>query len=171
MGVKTRRIFVRVTEEQHEHMMAKARSYGIPLSALVLMAVEAYARTFCGDLADEQAVAVNYGVWLRVDRELADIGSVLREAGYQLVGVRRAITSCLNGGVMSAEEYERAFAILRSVRTDVKDAGEGVTRCVGILDRIGDAVQLVDPYLGPMGQSDEGEADGTEAPDADSEGR
>lgn len=150
MCAKTRRVFVRVTQRQHETLMAKARSYGVPLSRLVLLAVEAYVRTYSGELNDERAVAVNYGVWSRVDRDLGDIDAMLREATHQLVGVRWTLASCQKAGLVTHEEHEAVFSALKAVRGDVAHMRADVARCTELIDAVCERTSIVDPYMGPL---------------------
>lgn len=150
MGVKTRRVFVRVTEDQHHFMREKARSYGVSLSRLVLLAVEAYVRSYGEELGDSQLVVVNYGVWSGVDRCLGRIECVLRESAQQMMGVRWALTSGVRAGVLEREEAERAYAALKGCRDDVANMREAVERCTKLMDRVCEKAHLVDPYLGPL---------------------
>lgn len=131
-------------------MRERAESYGIPLSLLVLKAVEAYTRTYEDDVGDVAAVAVNYGVWRRVDSGLGDIEAVLREATQQLVGIRWTLNAAMRAGRMSEEDYRSAFRTLGVIRDDVSRMREDVARCTELIDRICEAAHLVDPYLGPM---------------------
>ncbi len=150
MGVKTRRVFVRVTEDQHHFMREKARSYGVSLSRLVLSAVEAYVRSCDEELGDAQLVVVNYGVWSGVDRCLGRIECVLRESAQQMVGVRWALTAGVRSGVLGREEAERAYGALKGCKDDVASMREAVERCTELLDRVCEKAHLVDPYLGPL---------------------
>lgn len=166
MGAKTRRVFVRVTQRQHDVMMKRARSYGVPLSRLVLLAVEAYVRTYADALGDESAVAVNYGVWSRVDRDLGDIDAMLREATHQLIGVRWVLASCHKAGLITAEEHEGAFSALKAMRGDVARMREDVAHCTEFIDAVCERTSIADPYLGPLedlpvpGADDDAEDDG-----------
>ena len=163
MGQKSLQVHLRVTAQQFECMHKKAEAYGIPLSRLVLLAVEAYARAYDEGLGDSQLVVINYGVWAGVDRHLGRIESVLRESAQQLVGARMALASGVRSGVLPRGEARKAYEALRGCHDDVALMREAVERCTSLMDRVCDAAHLVDPYLGPMecGQDagDEGAAD------------
>ena len=150
MGAKTRRVFVRVTEDQHRFMREKASSYGTSLSHLVLTAVEAYVRSYDEGLGDARLVVVNYGVWSGVDRCLGRIESVLRESAQQLMGARWALTSGVRSGVLEREEAEVAYGALKSCREDLASMRVAMDRCTQLMDLVCNEAHLVDPYMGPL---------------------
>lgn len=150
MGGKARRVFVRVTQTQLDNMKGKARGYGITLSALVLASVEAYVRTYGEDVGDADAVAVNYGVWVRVDSRLGGIEAVLRETAQQLVGIRWLLAAERRSGGIGEREHREAFGALKSCREDMERMREDVARCTRLLDDVCARTHLTDPYLGPM---------------------
>lgn len=139
-----------VTTSQHAYMKSKAKSYGITLTRLVLLAVEAYTRTYEGDPEEDALVAVNYGVWNRVDDDLAKMDEGLRLAVRQLNGIRRALVGHGNTVGLGADERERLLCIIESCHSELRDMRDDVVRCTAILERICDVTHLVDPYLGPM---------------------
>ena len=150
MGQKTLQVHLRVSAEQRDYMRGKAASYGIPLSRLVLTAVEAYVRSYDDNLGDAQLVVVNYGVWSRVDRDLGSIESVLREAAQQLVGARWAVSSGVKSGALGHRDATVIFDTLKRCHEDVSHMREAIDRCTALMDRVCESAHLVDPYLGPM---------------------
>lgn len=151
-STKTRRVFVRVTNDQHAHMKSKAAEYGVTLSRLVLVAVEAYARTYDEWPCDDCLVAVNYGVWGMVDDRLQGIEDALHAVGRQMGGVRRALRG--------AHADDAALDALASCQSDVARMLEDVGRCTQVLDHVCDMAHLVDPYLGPMEEDSIGASEG-----------
>lgn len=144
--IKKRRVFVRVTDEQHALMKAKAAAYGVTLSRLVLVAVEAYARTHDEWPDGDCLVAVNYGVWGMVDNRLQDIEDELRTMGRQLGGLRRTLRGAdIDGAATDA---------LLASQADVARMLADVERCTQVLDRISGMTHLTDPYLGPLEAND-----------------
>jgi hypothetical protein len=123
-------------------MKAKAADYGVSLSRLVLVAVEAYSRTYDDWPQECQPVAVSYGVWSMVDDKLQGVEDALRNVARQLGGVRRALRGVDDG--------EITLAVVTSCQTDLARMLSDVERCTQVLDHVCDAVHLVDPYLGPM---------------------
>ena len=155
MRERNRQVHLWVSEAQHAAMRAKARGYGITLSRLVLVAVEAYARTY-GELAEGEAVAVNYGAWRRVDAGLSGAGRALSEVARQLAGTRRAL---VRGRAKPLDGAEAALLVagLEGCLADVARTRACLERCAADLDLIRESALLVDPYLGPM---ERGAADG-----------
>ena len=141
-ATKTRRVFVRVTDEQHANMKARAAGYGVSLSRLVLVAVEAYARTYDEWPEDGQPVAVSYGVWTTVDDKLQGIEGALHDVARQLGGIRRTLRDAGN--------VDAALSAFTSCQADVARMLADVERCTQVLDHVCDATHLTDPYLGPM---------------------
>ena len=139
---KTRRVFVRVSDEQHALMKAKAAAYGVTLSRLVLVAVEAYARTYDEWPEGDCIVAVNYGVWGMVGNRLQGIEDELRAMGRQLGALRRTLHSSDASGAAT----DAVVATQRDVARILADA----ERCTQALDHISEMTHLVDPYLGPL---------------------
>lgn len=148
MPGKPRQVHLRVTDTQHEAMRAKAASYGITLTRLVLLSVEAYVRTYDTLPAEGAFVAVNYGAWCRADDGLATLSDAVRDAARQLAAVRRALPA---GGLDAID----AVAAVSSCRDELLRVREAVERSFAILDRVADGAHLADPYLGPF-ESDAG---------------
>lgn len=151
--IKKRRVFVRVSDEQHALMKAKAAAYGITLSRLALVAVEVYARTYDEWPEGDCIVAVNYGVWDMVDNRLQGIEDELRTMGRQLGGLRRTLRGAdIDGAATDA---------LLASQADVALMLANVERCTQALDHISEMTHLADPYLGPLeGSSPVGASEG-----------
>lgn len=150
MRRRARQVHVWVTSSQRTYMKSKAESYGITLTQLVLLAVEAYTRTYEGNPEEGALAAVNYGVWNRVDDDLAKMDEGLRLAVRQLNGMRRAIVGHGDTIERSANEREHMLDIIESCRSTLRSMHDDVARCTAILEHVCDATHLVDPYLGPM---------------------
>ena len=75
----------------------------------MLVAVEAYARTYDEWPEDGQPVAVSYGVWTTVDDKLQGIEGALRDVARQLGGIRRTLRDAGNvDAALSAFKTEGA---------------------------------------------------------------
>ena len=63
--VKEGHVDIRVSAGERAMIRSKAEAYGVTMSELVLAAVRAYERTYGEDVAEGEAVAVNYAAWPR----------------------------------------------------------------------------------------------------------
>lgn len=153
MGAKTRRVFVRVTQEQHDAMASRAKAYGLTISSLVLAAVDAYSRTYGEDVAADVAVAVNYGVWRRVDARLGRIDASLRDSARSLSGVRASLVACRRPDAADSSALRAALGDVRGCREDVARMRADVARCASLLDEVCEKAHLKDSCLGPLGDA------------------
>ena len=141
MGTAKRQVHLRVTDSQHERMKKKASEYGITLSRLVLLAVEAYARTYDEVPEGSSLVVVNYGTWYRIDLRLQGVREDLSDTRRQLAAIRAAARRGQDEGTVRAvDECAREMA-----RTAVN-----VAHCSEVLDRVIEMPLLADPYAGPL---------------------
>ena len=142
--IKKRRVFVRVTDSQHERMKKKASEYGITLSRLVLLAVEAYARTYDEVPEESSLVVVNYGTWYRMDLHLQGVRENLHDVRLQLAAIRAAARRGQDEGTVRAvDECAREMARMAA----------DVARCGEVLDRIAEMPLLADPHAEPLGDA------------------
>ena len=141
MRTANRRVQLRVTDGQHEHMKAKAEGYGITLTRLVLLAVEAYARTY-DEVPDRSSlVVVNYATWYKMDFRLQVIRRDLDDIKYQLAALRAAARR---------EQDERTTKAVDECAKEMARIAADVARCREVLDRIIEMPLLADPYAGPL---------------------
>ena len=155
--VKRRRVFVRVTDGQRERMRRKADEYGITLSRLVLLAVEAYERTYDEVPEGPSLVVVNYGAWYKTDFRLQGIKRDLDDMIYQLAAIRAVARRGQDEGTVRAVD---------GCAREVARVAADVARCVEALDRIAGMPLLADPHAdsledassaGDASQGDDGE--------------
>jgi hypothetical protein len=148
--VKRRRVFVRVTDGQRERMRRKASEYKITLSRLVLLAVEAYERTY-DEVPDRSSlVVVNYGTWYKMDFRLQVIRRDLDDIKYQLAALRAAARR---------GQDERTTKAVDECAKEMARMAADVALCKDVLNRIAEMPLLADPYAEPFeGASTKGDA-------------
>ena len=151
--VKRRRVFVRVTDGQRERMRRKASEYKITLSRLVLLAVEAYERTYDEVPEGPSLVVVNYGAWYKTDFRLQGIKRDLDDVRYQLAAIRAVARRGQDEGTVRAVD---------GCAREVARVAADVARCVEALDRIAEMPLLADPHAEPLGDAPSAGDDGGE---------
>ena len=128
---------------------SKAEAYGVTMSELVLAAVRAYERTYGEDVAEGEAVAVNYAAWLRVEQDLARIEGVLRELAQQVVGTRRMLSMLADEGVVAYDDAAPLIQALRGCHAEASVARRSVTEALDRLDAACAARGIVDEGMRP----------------------
>jgi len=150
MRTANRHVQLWVTDGQRERMKKKASEYGITLKRLVLLAVEAYSRTY-DEVPDRSSlVVVNYATWYKMDFRLQVIRRDLDDIKYQLTALRAAARR---------GQDERTTKAVDECAKEMARIAADVALCKDVLNRIAEMPLLADPYAEPFeGASTKGDA-------------